>query len=904
MEVVIEVVGKFLGKVFGTSNDRTIRKLRRVVEERINPLEDRMRALPEGAFRDLAAAWKDQIAKEERTLDELLPEVFAAVREASRRLTKMRHFDVQLIGGMVLHHGNIAEMTTGEGKTLVATLPLVLNALTGRGVHLITVNDYLARRDAQWMGPIYHAFGLSVGILNHDVSYLFDPEFSPGPPGGTHCMQPCDKIDAYRADITYGTNNEFGFDYLRDNMKVRREHQCQRDLYFAIVDEVDSILIDEARTPLIISGAATETKMDYYMRADRVARALRKGEQVKKEEREKLPKEDVEEREQDFYVKEKEHQAILTERGILKAQQLLGIEDMYTGENSDWEHYIITALKAHHLYKIDRDYIEKDGEIIIVDEFTGRLMPGRRWSDGLHESVEVKEGVKLKKETQTLATITLQNYFRMYEKLAGMTGTAMTEAGEFNKIYKVDVLAVPSNKPMRRTHMPDVIYGTEEEKFDAIADEIERVHKTGRPILVGTTSIEKSEYLAKLLKMRGVKHEILNAKHHEREAQIIAKAGQRGAVTISTNMAGRGTDILLGEGVAALGGLHVLGTERHEARRIDNQLRGRAGRQGDPGSSQFFLSLEDDVFRKFAPPWFKGFMQKMGLKNGERIESRLVTRSIEKAQKNVETRNFDIRKNLLEYDEIMDRQRTHIYKLRQSILEGADVQERVLERVRRDFLSALDRHLPPQDADAWKIEAFCDHLRFAYGLEVRPDELSGKAVERIEEELWGRVTTAYAKKEQEVGVDTMRQLERLILLDAIDDHWKDHLYNMDQLRDIIGLRGYAQMDPKLEYKREATAYFQGMEEAIDEMVSRIVFRLRPMQAEKKHEEMARRWQPSEYVKQSMQIVGAGAVGAGRAEEEEEEEKLQPIVSGPKTGQNAPCPCGSGRKYKKCCGRSA
>ncbi|HLG41837.1 MAG TPA: SEC-C metal-binding domain-containing protein, partial [Planctomycetota bacterium] len=704
-------------------------------------------------------------------------------------------------------------------------------------------------------------------------------------------------------DITYGTNNEFGFDYLRDNMKVRKEHQCQRSHTYAIVDEVDSILIDEARTPLIISGAATETKMDYYMRADRVARALRKGEQVKKEEREKISKEEVENREQDFFVKEKEHQAILTERGILKAQQLLGIEDMYTGDNSDWEHYIITALKAHQLYKIDRDYIIKDGDIIIVDEFTGRLMPGRRWSDGLHESIEIKEGVQLKKETQTLATITLQNYFRMYKKLAGMTGTAATEAGEFNKIYKVDVVVIPPNKPMFRTNMPDVIYGTEEEKFDAIADEIESIHKGGRPILVGTTSIEKSEYLAKLLKMRGVKHEVLNAKQHEREAYIISKAGQPAAVTISTNMAGRGTDILLGEGVAPLGGLHVLGTERHEARRIDNQLRGRAGRQGDPGSSQFFLSLEDDLFRKFAPPWFRGFMQKMGLKNGERIESKLVSRSIGKAQKNVESRNFDIRKNLLEYDEIMDRQRNHVYKMRQGLLKGENVKEHILERLRRDFLMNMDRLLPPRDPDAWKPEAFCGHLKFAYGLDVSAEELANKTPDRIEDEIWENVTVAYEKREQEVGAATMRELERLILLDVIDDKWKDHLYNMDQLRDIIGLRSYAQMDPKLEYKREATAYFQAMEEGIDEDVSRIVFRIRPLQAERKQEEMQKRWQPSEFVKQTMQTIGSGAVGQA-AEEAEEEEKLQPIIAGPKTGQNDPCPCGSGRKYKKCCGRSA
>ncbi|MFN3485444.1 MAG: preprotein translocase subunit SecA, partial [Planctomycetota bacterium] len=638
MEAVVEWVGKLLGRLFGTQNERALRRYWKLVREKINPLEPRMAELPDEAFPRMTRRFRERLASGE-SLDDLLPEAFAAVREAARRSVRMRHFDVQLIGGAVLHEGKIAEMATGEGKTLVATLAAYLNALAGKGVHVVTVNDYLARRDTQWMGPVYDLLGVTVGCIQHDESFLYDRAYNPDPHDRLHNLRPCPRREAYAADITYGTNNEFGFDYLRDNMKFRREDQVQRGHAYAIVDEVDSILIDEARTPLIISGPTDEATDKYYT-ADRVARRLVRGEEIVLEDRSKKHT-------GDFIVKEKEHIVFLTDQGIEKAEKLVGVPSFYTGENLEWPHFIETALKAHYLYQRDRDYVVKDGEVIIVDEFTGRMMPGRRWSDGLHQAIEAKEGLPIQQESQTYATITLQHYFKLYAKLAGMTGTAATEAMEFEKIYGLEVVVIPTNKPLRRVNLPDVVYGTEEEKFDAIEEEIVRIHATGRPILVGTTSIEKSEKLSERLTMRGIPHEVLNAKHHEKEAYIIARAGQRGAVTIATNMAGRGTDILLGPGVADLGGLHILGTERHEARRVDNQLRGRAGRQGDPGSSQFFLSLEDDLFRKFAPPWMKGMLQKMGLRDGERIESPLVTRAISRAQKNVENHNFDIRKNLV-----------------------------------------------------------------------------------------------------------------------------------------------------------------------------------------------------------------------------------------------------------------
>jgi preprotein translocase subunit SecA len=963
MEQILEFVGRILGRLFGTQNDRMLRRYWKIVAHEINPLEAKMMALPDAEFPKLTARFRERIAAGE-DLSTLLPEAFAAVREASRRVLKMRHFDVQLIGGIVLHEGSIAEMGTGEGKTLVATLPAYLNALTKRGVHIVTVNDYLARRDCQWNGPLYDFLGVSVASIQHETSFRFDRNYLPDPEERLRFLRPVDRAEGYRADITYGTNNEFGFDFLRDNLKVRKEDQVQRGHVYAIVDEVDSILIDEARTPLIISGP-TEESTDKYYTADRVARTLEAGEEIIGKDREKIHT-------NDFVVKEKEHLIILTERGIEKAEQQVGVGSFYTGDNMEWPHYIETALKAHHLYKRDRDYVVKDGEVIIVDEFTGRMMPGRRWSDGLHQAVEAKERMKIQEESQTYATITLQHYFRMYDKLSGMTGTAATEASEFDKIYKLDVCVVPPNRPLRRDNYPDVVYGSENEKFDAIEEEIARLHATGRPILAGTTSVAKSEILAERLKLRGIKHEVLNAKFHEKEAYIVARAGQKGAVTVATNMAGRGTDILLGEGVAALGGLHILGTERHEARRIDNQLRGRCARQGDQGSSQFFMSLDDDLFRKFAPPWMKGLLMKMGLKEGERIESKLVTRSISKAQKNVEARNFDIRKNLVEYDQVRNQQRKVVYGMRQRILEKGDVREQILDMVRNRIGAAADRLLDGAEPDsaafgAWfqerfgvppelagerdkkgieaaaaehaerlyakrpfefgvdevrnRVEAlgkrhlldkntpaadaamFAHHVQNEFEVVVEPSAVASRSRPEAVSMTVEKIVAAKGKQVAEVGDKVFSSMERYVLLSKIDEKWKDLLYNMDQLRDIIGLRSYAQSDPKIEYKREATASFQGMMEALEDDVTSLMFRMRRVSDD--DERLARRWKAGQESKAEVATFQGGDEGAASGGNGEgEEEKPKPFVSsGPKTGRNDPCPCGSGKKYKKCHGVS-
>jgi preprotein translocase subunit SecA len=960
MEAVVEWVGKLLGRFFGTQNERALRRYWRLVREKINPLEPRMAELPDEAFPKMTRAFRERLARGE-SLDDLLPEAFAAVREAARRAVRMRHFDVQLIGGAVLHEGKIAEMATGEGKTLVATLAAYLNALAGKGVHVVTVNDYLARRDTQWMGPVYDLLGVTVGCIQHDESFLYDRAYNPDPQDRLHNLRPCPRREAYAADITYGTNNEFGFDYLRDNMKFRKEDQVQRGHAYAIVDEVDSILIDEARTPLIISGPTDEATDKYYA-ADRVARRLTRGEEIVLEDRSKKHT-------GDFIVKEKEHIVFLTDQGIEKAEKIVGVPSFYTGENMEWPHFIETALKAHYLYQRDRDYVVKDGEVIIVDEFTGRMMPGRRWSDGLHQAVEAKEGLPIQQESQTYATITLQHYFKLYKKLAGMTGTAATEAMEFEKIYGLEVVVIPTNKPLRRVNLPDVVYGTEEEKFDAIEEEIVRLHATGRPILVGTTSIEKSEKLSERLKMRGIPHEVLNAKHHEKEAYIVARAGQRGAVTIATNMAGRGTDILLGPGVAEIGGLHILGTERHEARRVDNQLRGRAGRQGDPGSSQFFLSLEDDLFRKFAPPWMKGMLQKMGLRDGERIESPLVTRAIGRAQKNVENHNFDIRKNLVEYDQVRNEQRRVIYSLRQRILEGEDMRSTVLEMAGRRIADAVARFFPrggePDPA------GLADWFRSKFGAEPDLEGAARKGPEELAADLTEQADRIYREREaaigrtearralsalarrtmpehgdvarnfaefarqvrQEFGVDvpegllrlpppamvdavaetverekpediaragahTLRAIERFVLLSKIDEKWKDLLYHMDQLRDVIGMRGFAQQDPKLEYKRDATMFFQSMMEGIEEDVTSLVFRMTQVGADEAR--LARRWKAAEFRKDEIgqfALAPGGPNGDGAARGEEE--KPRPVRAQKKPGRNEPCWCRSGKKYKKC-----
>ncbi len=984
---IIDKVGAGLRKVFGSRNERELSKLWPVVEQ-INALEEDVRRLDDEALRAKTEEFKRRL-RDGEPVDELLPEAFAVAREAAdrrvgmfrvfdrdkygfdpaalkhaehRRLYeeaqrklldgvshadillpasfydeirqlypeyrppfRMRPFDVQLIGGMVLHQGKIAEMATGEGKTLVATLAAYLAALEGLKVHVVTVNDYLARRDKAWMGPMYEFLGLTVGVIQANM----DNEA---------------RKKAYACDITYGTNNEFGFDYLRDNMKIRKEDQVQQSLDYAIVDEVDSILIDEARTPLIISGPAEE-RVEKYYEADRVARMLKEG--------------------RDFELKWKEKQVILTEEGIERAEKLAGVGSFYTSRNMEWPHLLDQALKAHHFFKRDVDYIVKDGEVVIVDEFTGRLMPGRRWSDGLHQAIEAKEKLRIKEENQTLATITLQNYFKMYKRLAGMTGTAATEAEEFWKIYNLDVIVIPTNKPLRRTNYPDVVYRTEKEKFDAVVREILSVHRTGRPILVGTVSIEKSEWLSAALSRHGVEHEVLNAKHHEREAQIIARAGELGRVTIATNMAGRGTDIILGDftveelfefwrrfdlvpkgldpslprekieeelwkhwikkelpkdlydpeapleemkqrlqryweetrqaplkfgtSVAELGGLHVLGTERHEARRIDNQLRGRAGRQGDPGSSRFYVSLEDELMRRFASEWVSNILERLGMTEGQEIEHPMVTRAIERAQRKVEQFNFDIRKHLLEYDEVMNEQRKLIYEHRQRILEGEDQRETVLGMV-QDTIDAvcedfLGEHLEEKDA-----AGLAEWLRTRMGLAVSAGELEGKSLEEVKEYVWEKALALYEEREKHLGPELMRELERFILLETIDSKWKDHLYAMDYLRSGIGLRGWGQVDPKIAYKKEGYELFAAMLENIRREVTELIFRVE-VEGTMEHSG----WVVASEGRDDSMLAQASASSSEPVREPIRRDK-------PKVGRNQPCPCGSGKKYKHCCGR--
>jgi len=860
MSVVLDWATNLLGKIFGTRNERLLRAMQPIVAH-INSLEPKIQPLSNSELRAKTDEFRRRLASGE-TLDDILPEAFAVVREAARRTVKMRHFDVQLIGGIVLHQGKIAEMATGEGKTLVATLAAYLNGLTGKGVHIVTVNDYLARRDRAWMGPVYELLGLTVGVIQ-------------APMGNA------ERKAAYAADVTYGTNNEFGFDYLRDNMKVRLEDQVQRELHYAIVDEVDSILIDEARTPLIISGPAYDTTTKYY-EADRIARALKPGVH--------------------FEVKEKEQTVILTEAGIERAERLLGVDSFYTGRNMDWPHHIDQALRAHHLYKRDKDYIVKEGQVVIVDEFTGRLMPGRVWSDGLHQAIEAKERLKIKEENQTLATITLQNYFLLYEKLAGMTGTAATEAVEFDRIYGLDVVVIPTNRPLIRYTYPDVVYLTEDEKFEAIVREIETVHKSGRPILVGTISIEKSERLSKMLKARGIRHEVLNAKHHEREAEIIAKAGQMGNVTIATNMAGRGTDIVLGEGVAEIGGLHVIGSERHEARRIDNQLRGRSGRQGDPGSSRFFVSLEDDLMRIFAGDWVKKILARVGMGQGQELSHPIVSRAIEKAQRRVEEHNFEIRKHLLEYDEVMNEQRKIVYSQRQEVLKGENLKGIVFNMIDDRIASAIEEYLPRGlSRSEWNWEGLVLWMRKKFGVELTPGKLQEIGRDALEEFLYKKVEGVYEEREREIGPEAMREVERFVLLQVIDTKWKDHLHAMDQLKAGIGLRGYGQKDPKIEYKREGYELFSSMIESVKEDVTNYILKVKvEREAEQELEgiwsaQLAGHSQFSSFDKQRAEAMAASHRG---------EEAPKPYVrSGRKIGRNEPCPCGSGRKYKHCCGKS-
>ncbi len=865
----------FLSKIFGTKNDRELKRVLPIVE-RINALEPSFSGLSDDALRGKTDEFRKRLQNGE-TLDDLLPEAFAAVREAAKRTLGMRHFDVQLIGGTVLHHGKIAEMKTGEGKTLVATLPVYLNALDGRGVHVVTVNDYLAKRDAHWMSPVYEFLGMKVGVIVHGLT---DEQ----------------RQQNYGADITYGTNNEFGFDYLRDNMKYAIEQYVQRPLNYAIVDEVDSILIDEARTPLIISGPSEESTDKYY-KINRIIPSLKP--------------------EEDFTLEEKNKNVILTDEGNSKVERMLGLGNLYDAGNIELVHHVLQGLRAHHMFKREVDYVVKDGEVMIVDEFTGRLMPGRRWSDGLHQAIEAKENVKIENENQTLATITFQNYFRMYNKLAGMTGTADTEAEEFAKIYNLDVMVIPTHRPMVRQDNSDLIYKNEKAKFNAIVNQIEELHKKGQPVLVGTISIEKSELLSGLLKRKGIKHAVLNAKYHEREAEIVAQAGRSGAVTIATNMAGRGTDIVLGgnpegtvrdmlagkedpapeevqaakerakaacaadkENVLKAGGLFILGTERHESRRIDNQLRGRSGRQGDPGESRFYLSLGDDLMRIFGSDKLHGIMDRLGMEEEVPIENRLVSKAVENAQKKVEAHNFDIRKQLIEYDDVMNKQRTEIYAFRREILTGG---ESLQERINQMLEEAVDELLYtycPEDkhADEWDMKGLKDAVygTFSLHLDTEPagrDEMFEKTLQALK--------AHYLERETELGADLMRFIEKTTLLQVVDTHWKDHLLAMDHLREGIGLRGYAQRDPLTEYKKEAFDFFEQMYMRISSETLSRIFKVQ-----------VRTEREVQRTEKNRNIIYNRGDGTD-----------QTVRKDKKVGRNDPCPCGSGKKYKKCCGVS-
>jgi preprotein translocase subunit SecA len=912
------MIDKVLTSIFGSKHDRDVKRMLPIVSQ-INALEPEMSALSDDGLRaktkefrerlrpvvEALDAVKKEIPRDENAvkaaqadlqlaLDDLLPEAFAVAREGGKRVLNMRHFDVQLMGGIVLHRGKIAEMKTGEGKTLVATLPVYLNALTGRGVHVVTVNDYLARRDSEWMGRLYKFLGLTVGVIQN--------------PHGDRERQ-----EAYRCDVTYGTNNEFGFDYLRDNMKFELEAMVQRDPVYAIVDEVDSILIDEARTPLIISGPSEES-VDKYYSCDRIVPRL-------------IP-------ETDFQVDEKQHTSVLTEEGVAHAEKLLNVDNLYDPANMDTLHCVQQALRAHTLYKLDVEYVVKDGEVIIVDEFTGRLMPGRRWSDGLHQAVEAKEGVKIEAENQTLATITFQNLFRMYEKLAGMTGTADTEAAEFDKIYNLEVVVMPPNKPMIRRDLADLVYRTEREKFNAIIEEIKEKHKKGQPALVGTISIEKSELLASMLKRQGVPHVVLNAKHHEREAEIVAQAGHKGAVTIATNMAGRGTDILLGgnpeymaaqktrevtdpaererieaqireqwqlehEEVVRLGGLHILGTERHESRRIDNQLRGRSGRQGDPGSSRFYLSLEDDLMRIFGGDRLKGWMERLGMQEGEPIEHGMVTKSIERAQKQVEGRNFDARKHLLEYDDVMNKQRETIYTLRRSILDGREGKEYILNAADEIVDYLVETHYPEDQREHPDEAELNAELYDYFGVDLKDADVDLETTPRasVKELIIDAVNRHYEQKEAAIGPEMMRLHEKYILLQVIDQQWKDHLLNIDHLKEGIGLRGYGQRDPLVEYKKESFELFTEMMERIQDRVVKYLWKTEVvMQREGEEQEVQRvqRALPPPKPKQQPMYFSGGDASQPQTVKRKEA----------KVGRNDPCPCGSGKKYKKCHGTAA
>ena len=894
-----------LTKIIGTKHDRERKRMQPLVDQ-INGMESEMQALSDDALRGKTQDFRQRLDQGE-PLDDLLVPAFAAVREAAVRTLGMRHYDVQLIGGIVLHQGRIAEMKTGEGKTLMSTLAAYLNALEGNGVHMVTVNDYLARRDAEWMEPIYAALGLTVGAIQTN-------------------MPNDERAVAYGADITYGTNNEFGFDYLRDNMKFDRESMVQRSHQFAIIDEVDSILIDEARTPLIISGPSEESTERYYQ-IDRIIPRFERGEEHETEDGRKYTS-------GDFLVDEKAHSVTLTDEGVAKAEHLLKIDNLYDLENISLLHGVNQGLRAHHLYKKDVAYLIKDGEVVIVDEFTGRMMPGRRWSDGLHQAVEAKEGVKIRRENQTLATITFQNYFRMYEKLSGMTGTADTEEAEFGEIYNLEVSVIPTNRPLARKDYADVVYRTEAEKWNAVVDEIKDCQDRGQPVLVGTISIESSEMLSKMLKRKGVRHVVLNAKFHEREATIVSQAGRKGSVTIATNMAGRGTDIVLGgnpeamaraehdpekdleaykdaverykvlcakerEEVLEAGGLHILGTERHESRRIDNQLRGRSGRQGDPGSSHFFISLDDDLMRIFGDGTGKvqSLMGKLGMEEGEAIEHKMVTRAIEKAQSQVEGRNFEIRKHLLKYDDVMNKQREALYHLRTEMLDSDDSRGYLLELSQEILNDSIEHNcsanLDPRD---WDLTELATDVRTAFDIDVHKAEIDIESlgVEELKEALWGVVEGKYTAKEERHGEELLRGLERSVMLQVLDSAWKEHLLALDHLKEGINLRGYGQKDPLNEYKRESFELFQEMKTRLEDTIVSNLFRVEPISKEEMEE---RRRRMIEQMKNRMQL-------SAPAKNSRPQKPVTVTRDTPKVGRNDPCPCGSGKKYKKCHGARA
>lgn len=897
---MIGAVSSVIKKIVGSKNERELKRIRPVVD-RINALEPEMVKLTDDQMREKTVEYRERVSQGE-SLDSILPEAFALVREAGKRVLGMRHFDVQLIGGMVLHQGKIAEMKTGEGKTLVATLPCYLNALTGRGVHVVTVNDYLAKRDSDWMGRIYRFLGMTVGVIVHGLD---DRE----------------RRDAYNCDITYGTNNEFGFDYLRDNMKFSLADYVQREYHYAIVDEVDSILVDEARTPLIISGPTEESTDKYYI-IDRIIPSLVKGEVIEEEANTLSGK-----RKRytgDYTIDEKAKSATLTEEGVLKVEKMLRLDNLYDPRNIETLHHVQQALRAHAMYRLDVDYVVKDGEVLIVDEFTGRLMPGRRWSDGLHQAIEAKEGVAIENENQTLATITFQNYFRMYEKLAGMTGTADTEAAEFHKIYKLDVVVIPTNRVLLRPDFPDVVYKTEREKFRAVVEEVKELHQKGQPVLVGTISIEKSETLSTLMQREGILHNVLNAKHHEKEAEIVAQAGRKGMVTIATNMAGRGTDILLGgnpEGLAkqwrkgnpeaseeeytkvlegfrnqfaaehdevvSLGGLHILGTERHESRRIDNQLRGRSGRQGDPGSSRFYLSLEDDLLRIFGAERVSKIMDMLKIDEGEAITHGLISRAIENAQKKVEAHNFEIRKHLIEYDDVMNKQREVIYSQRREILAGTDLRENFLEMMDETVEDLVEAYaIEKVSAEEWDWQGISQgaHQCFGFQFEIPPDTMDRLTPSNFRGLLKDEVHKVFQVRLETFGEELMDHMIKVIMLQTIDSQWKDHLLSIDHLKEGIGLRGYGQKDPKQEYKKEAYQLFMDMITRIrQELVEKIFWVQVAREEDVEQLEQKQR-------KQRLVFNLAG-----------DDVPQQPVRSD-KVGRNDPCPCGSGKKYKKCCGK--